>query len=255
MLVQIGPRESRIIYGREMEKLLVAKYPPNTERGEIPAYTPAEVAYWLGIRESTLRTWIYGRAYPTRNGPRFFPPLIDPADSENGFLSFYNLGEAHLLAATRYKYQVPLKAIRRAISHLRATNPTSHPLLSRDFYTDGIDVFTKTVEQTVNLTKQGQLGLKPILDMFLQHIERDDRFRPTKVYPIVPGQANEDKVVSITSGVSSGRPAIDGTGIPVSVIWQRHVAGDDIETLADDFAVPAKKIQRAIEYVQHLKAA
>jgi uncharacterized protein (DUF433 family) len=254
MLVQIGPRESRIVDGREMEKLLVAKYPPNTDKRDIPAYTPAEVAYWLGIRESTLRSWIYGRAYPTKTGPRFFPPLIDPADIGNGFLSFYNLGEAHLLAATRYKYNVPLKAIRRAVDHLRATYPSSHPLLSKEFYTDGVDVFTKTVEQTINLTKQGQLGLKPILDMFLQHIDRDDRFRPTKVYPIIPGQPT-DKVVSITSGVSSGRPAIDGTGIPVSIIWQRHQAGDDVDTLAEDFEVPANKIQRAIEYVQHLKAA
>jgi len=255
MLVQIGTRESAIISGREMEKLLAAKYAPNADKGEIPEYTPAEVAYWLGIRESTLRSWIYGRSYRTNAGPKFFPPLIDPADPDNGLLSFYNLGEAHVLAATRYKYEVPLKAIRRAVDHIRAAYPTSHPLLSKEFYTDGVDVFIKTVEQTINITKQGQLGLKPILDMFLQHIDRDERFRPRKVFPIVPGQANEDKVISITSGVSSGRPAIDGTGIPVSVIWQRHVAGDDEDTLADDFDVPKKKIQRAIEYVQHLKAA
>jgi uncharacterized protein (DUF433 family) len=237
-----------------MDKLLAAKYAPNTDRREIPAYTPTEVAYWLGIRESTLRSWIYGRSYPTKTGSRFFPPLIDPAGNGNGFLSFYNLGEAHVLAATRYEYQVPLKAIRRAVDHLRAEYPSSHPLLSKEFYTDGMDVFIKTLDQTINITRQGQLGLKPILDMFLHHIDRDDRFRPTKVYPIIPGQPT-DKVVSITSGVSSGRPAIDGTGIPVSIIWQRHLAGDDIETLADDFEVPAQKIKRAIEYVQHLKAA
>ena len=249
------PVQSRPRHGPKMAKLLVAKYPPNTEKGEIPSYTPAEVACWLGIRESTLRSWIFGRSYPTRSGLKFFPPLIDPADADYGLLSFYNLGEAHVLAATRYKYAVPLKAIRRAIDHLRATFPSRHPLLSREFYTDGADLFIKTVEQTVNLTKQGQLGLKPILDMFLQHIERDKKFRPTKVYPIIPGQSNKDKVVSITSGVSSGRPAIDGTGIPVSVVWQRYKAGDDVNTLAEDFEVPAKKIQRAIEYVEHLKAA
>ena len=114
MLVQVGHRESRIIDGREMnklEKLFGAQYPPDIDRREIPAYTPAEVAYWLGIRESTLRSWIYGRNYPTRSGPRFFPPLIDPAGDGNGFLSFYNLGEAHVLAATRYTHEVPLKAI------------------------------------------------------------------------------------------------------------------------------------------------
>jgi len=237
-----------------MEKLLVAKYPPNTDKREVPAYTPAEVACWLGIRESTLRSWIYGRTYPTKTGPRFFPPIVEPADADNGFLSFYNLGEAHVLAATRYKHQVPLKAIRRAVDHLRAVYPSGHPLLSEEFYTDGGDVFIKTVEQTINITRQGQLGLKPILEMFLRHIDRDDRFRPTKVYPLIPGQP-ADKIVSITSGVSSGRPAIDGTGIPVSIIWQRHLAGDDVETLADDFAVPAHKIKRAIEYVQHLKIA
>ena len=237
-----------------MRELLVAKYPPNTDKREMAAYTAGEVASWLGIRESTLRSWIYGRVYPTKNGPRFFPPLIDPADSDKGLLSFYNLGEAHVLAATRYKHQVPLKAIRRAVDHLRGAYPSSHPHLSEEFYTDGGDVFIKTVEATVNLTKHGQLGLKPILDLFLRHIDRDDRFRPRKVYPIISGQP-ADKIVSITSGVSSGRPAIDGTGIPVSIVWQRHQAGDDVDTLADDFGVSALKIKRAIEYVESIKAA
>jgi uncharacterized protein (DUF433 family) len=247
MFTQIG--------GREMDRLIRYGSAVNhVDRREIPAYTPTEVAYYLGIRQSTLRSWIYGRYYHTTEGRKFYPPLIIPADGDNGFLSFYNLAECHVLAATRYKHDVPVSAIRDAIEHLRKQYPSEHPLISRDFFTDGRDVFVKELEQTVNLSKQGQLGLKPVLDMYLERIVVDKQFRPKKLFPLIPGQEQE-KVVSIVSGVSSGRPVIDGTGVPVAVVWDRHKAGEDVETLAEDYEIPIPKIKRAIEYVEHLKAA
>jgi uncharacterized protein (DUF433 family) len=237
-----------------MDKLTKVKVISGVDRREIPIYTPAEVAYYLSIRESTLRTWIVGRHYPTRSGKKFFEPIIKPADPQLRLLSFYNLGEAHVLASTRYDYDVPLRAIRKAVAYLRDTYPSPHPLLSREFFTNGLDIFVKTIEDTINLTKGGQFALKPIIDLYLQNIARDDRFNPTKVYPVIRGMPS-DKVISITSGVSSSRPVIDGTGVPVIIVWQRHKAGEDDDTLADDFDIPVSKIRRAIEYVKHIQPA
>ena len=107
----------------------------------------------------------------------------------------------------------------------------------------------KTVEgkkkHTINISRFGQLGLTEILDSYLERIERDSGFNPTKLFPIrQPG-----KVVSIMPTVSSGRPVIDSTGIPVAAIWNRRCAGDSVEAIADDYEIPESEIEGAIAYI------
>jgi uncharacterized protein (DUF433 family) len=60
------------------------------------------------------------------------------------------------------------------------------------------------------------------------------------------------KVVSILPTVSSGRPIIDGTGIPVASIWNRYKAGDGIEQIADDYEIPESQIVGALDYFEQL---
>ena len=92
--------------------------------------------------------------------------------------------------------------------------------------------------------------MREVLDQYLERIERDSGFNPTKVFPIrQPG-----KVVSIMPTVSSGRPVIDSQGIPVSSVWNRYRAGDSIETIADDYEMPESEVEGAIAYVQQIAA-
>jgi RNA polymerase sigma factor RpoD-like protein len=171
------------------------------------------------------------------------------ADPKLGLLSFFNLAEAQILAATRYKHSVPFPAIRSAIANVinEFSKATAHPLLSHDFYTNGKALFIKTIEETIDISHQ-QLSLKQIMDFYLERVVRDEDDNPFKVFPIVPGM--EEKVVSIISGVSSSRPIIDGTGVQVSVIWRRFKAGEEPDALAEDFDIPVEKIRRAIDYVE-----
>lgn len=217
---------------------------------ELPLYSLAEVAYFLGIPKPTLHRW-------TRHGfnkkLELIEPLIVPADREAALLSFYNLNEAHILSVTTRVHKVKLRRIRDAMKELRrqALSNQRHPLLSREFYTDGRDLFVKSLRNTVNLSQFGQLGLKEILDSYLERIERDASFNPTKLYPI----RQRGKVVSIIPTVSSGRPIIDSFGIPVAAIWNRHNAGDSVENLADDYDIPESQIEGALSYVEELRAA
>jgi uncharacterized protein (DUF433 family) len=111
------------------------------------------------------------------------------------------------------------------------------------------------MEGTENLSKQGQLAFKPILDLFLKRIDFDERFRPKKVWPLIKGQPESEKVVSMVFGVSAGRPTVDGTGVPVMMLWQRNQAGDSEEELADDYDIDVTKVKKALEYIKHIKAA
>jgi uncharacterized protein (DUF433 family) len=216
----------------------------------LPLYSLAEVAYFLKIPKPTLHRWT--RSWITKTG-RIIEPLISPADPASTMLSFFNLAEAHILSVTVRIHKLKVKAIRNAILELRSegiSNP-AHPLLSREFYTDGKDLFIKTIEKTINVSRYGQLGLREILDSYLERIERDELFNPTKLYP-----AHQlGKVVSILPTVSSGRPIIDSAGIPVASIWNRHKAGDDVESLADDYEIPESQIAGAIDYFERLRAA
>jgi hypothetical protein len=108
----------------------------------------------------TPSIWLWGRKYPTLDGERFFQPLIEVADRENELLSFFNLAELHVLAATRYKHDVPMKAVRSAMDTIQDTFPTPHPLISRDFLTNGSELFIRSLDKTENLSRPWQLNFK-----------------------------------------------------------------------------------------------
>ena len=210
---------------------------------ERPQYSLAEIAYYLDIPKPTLHSW----SRTTNLGGKVIEPLIMAADPPNSLYSFYNLIEAHILSMTR-SHGVKTINVRRAMQTLRedSLHDLPHPLLSEDFSTDGKHLWLKRLERRIDLSQYGQLGLAPILDQYLARIVRDDNQKPTKFFPI----KQTGKFVSITSFVSSGRPIIDGTGIPVSTVWNRHLAGDSLDFLAEDFEITVDQIKGAFSYVE-----
>jgi len=231
-----------------MRRLEKAQYVPDVDPRELAIYTPTDAAHYLGIKESTLKTWIYGRTYPKADGTRgVFAPLINPADPINRLLSFFNLAEAHVLAATRYKHEVRISAVRRALETLQKKYPSEHPLISRDFFTNGEDLFIKTVGENENLSRPGQLNLKRIMDKFLAHIGRDKNKIVDRVFPVIKGLPH-DQVIGIIHGIASGQPVLAESGIPVWIIHSRYQSGETKASIARDFSIGSEKVQRAIDY-------
>jgi uncharacterized protein (DUF433 family) len=229
----------------------------NIDRRDVPRYGIEEAARSLGMSAATLDSWVHGRKYPTSAGQKFFKPLIELPASGN--LSFYNLVEAHILLSTRKKHKVEMPSIRRGMDYVRKTYPSTHPLLSENFLTDGKDLFIKKIaavtgqEHTINVSSWGQLGLGPILDFYLQRIERDDKGWPVKLFPIRmnwPGDITTDppRVVVIDPAVSSGRPVVNGTGVMAEVIFGRFNTGEGVESIAEDYGLKVSQIEEAIRY-------
>jgi uncharacterized protein (DUF433 family) len=244
----------RIRSGREMDKLLEAQYRAGVDSREQPLYTPTEAAEYLGINGQTLLTWFFGRTYETKtSGTQFWPAVFSPADPDLKLLSFYNLAEAHVLAATRYDHKVPFPAVRQAIATLieRYPNSADHPLLADDFFTNGKLLFIKTINEVVNISSQ-QLPLE-IMNAFLVRVMRDRLDRPYKIFPLRKGEP-DDRVISITAGVSASRPIVDGASIPVAAIWRRFSAGEDVQFIAQDFDLQPAQVERAINYVERRAA-
>jgi len=229
------------------------------DRREEPRYGIKEAARALGMSSAMLDSWVNGRKYPTNTGARFFKPLIDLAGP--GRLSFFNLVEAHILLSTRKEHLVEMPAIRRALDYVQKTYPSVHPLLSESFLTDGKDLFVKKIlratgeEQTINVSSWGQLGLGPILDLYLRRIERDKSGWPVKLFPIRmnwPAEMKSDppRVVVIDPDVSSGRPVVNGTGVMAEVIVGRFNTGEGIGRIAEDYGLHVSQVEEVIRYAR-----
>ncbi len=223
---------------------------------ELPSYSLPEAAHYLRIPRATLRSWVAGRTYPTQKGTGFFRPLISLPDRRHLVLSFLNIVEAHVLDAIRRKHEIPLGKVRRALDYLRRQFPSRHPLADQEFETDGINLFIERYGALINISADGQLALRNLLEAHLRRIERDETGIAIRLFPFTrKRQPEEPKLVVIDPFISFGRPVLVGTGIPTAVIAERYKAGESMDELAGDYDRQRVEIEEAIRCELELQAA
>ncbi len=218
------------------------------DRRDLPVYGLSEAARYVGVSESTMKSWVFGRPYSTPAGEkRTFRPLIEPADARQRELSFFNIVEAHILLATRKVHGITVENVRNAIDYVRDQFPANaiHPLLTQEFHTDGKHLFIKSIEETVNASKKGQIAFRELVNAHLELIDRDVYGMPVKLYP-----KRGNMAVVINPSLSSGRPVVRGTGVMASIIAQRVESGERVSEIAQNYGVPESDIVAAIGYVK-----
>jgi len=226
------------------------------ELREMPAYGIVEAAHYLGIPKATLRSWVMGRYYPTGRGKRFFRPIIELADKDQRLLSFENLVEAHVLDAIRRAHGVAFWRVRKAVDYVKNKLGSKHPLAEQKFVTDGVDLFVEAFGQLVNISREGQLAIKNLIETYLRRVERDQIGAPIRLYPFTrERKPDEPRIIVIDPAISFGRPALVGTGIATTIIAQRYKAGESIEELANDYGRSRSDIEEAIRCELWLDAA
>jgi uncharacterized protein (DUF433 family) len=224
----------------------------STDTRLLPAYSVSDAAHLLRMPENTLRSWVVGRLYPVGGQWKRSRPLIHLDDPKKQYLSFINLVEAHVLAAVRRRHGVKLPKVRKALDYVRRQFRIERPLIDQAFQTDGLDLFVERYSELINTSLEGQSAMKEIIGVYLKRIERDAKGLPTKLYPFTRDTQAEGvpvfdpRVIVMNSAVSFGRPVINGTGIPVSSIYERYKAGDSVADLAQDFRVEIGAIEEAI---------
>lgn len=234
------------------------QYIRSLDTREMPRYTPAQVARYVGVPESTLRTWFFGYYVPSRDGHRrHMPPIIHPANARKELLCFYDAASAHVLVAFKNK-NVALADIRYSLKSLTdIAGPTKYPLLSEDFFLLGKEIVIKRHGARINLTKGNQLGIRKVVDVYLSRIERDEHTKlPVRFYPIRSVRtASHPGWVVIDPEISYGRPVVRGTGIMAEVIAKRRQSGESISLLSADYRLSRRAIEEAIKYFQQPQAA
>ncbi len=218
------------------------------DRREIPAYSVAEVAHYLGVPKSTLRAWFAGQ--------QKFRAVIRPADPKRLGLSFSNLVEAYVLAAIRRKHHIGLPTIRRGLRFLTDRLGSKRPLLEQQFATKGVELYVE-LGQIINVSRDGQIEMAELIRACLERVERDPKGVPIKLYPFMRSQplGEQPRTIVIDPQVSFGRPVIVGTGIPTAVLAEQFDAGDDVRDLAKEYGASEAAISDAIRCEFRLKAA
>lgn len=223
---------------------------------ELPAYAIPEAAHYLCIPKATLRSWVLGQWYQTGGERRFAEAVIKLVPSDGRLLSFINLVEAHVLDAIRRDHKISLQKVRRALEYLAEHLPSSHPLADQRFATDGLYLFVEKYGELINITQQGQLAIRKLIEAHLLRIEHDPKGVPVRLYPFTRKRdAQEPRVVVIDPYISFGRPVLAGTGIATAIIAERFKAGEPVDQLADDYDRERIEIEEAIRCELQLEAA
>ncbi|KYC35705.1 hypothetical protein WA1_07820 [Scytonema hofmannii PCC 7110] len=66
-----------------------------------------------------------------------------------------------------------------------------HPLAYKKLYTDGIDLFIEHLGNLVNASRNGQLAIPEIVQIYLKRIEWDETDLPAKLYPFTRTKESE----------------------------------------------------------------
>ncbi|MBV8210200.1 MAG: DUF433 domain-containing protein [Burkholderiaceae bacterium] len=202
-----------------------------------PAYPFQEAARYLFLPLSTLRSWFLGQ--------EGFEPVIEFSDRRDRLLSFDNLVEAHVLAAMRRKHSVSLQHVRRALNYTKRKLGVDRPLIRQEFVTNGIDLFVEKLDETLNVSQDGQLAMQ--FRARLERIDRDKHGLPIKLFPYTRSKEPQDvRLIVIDPEIAFGRPAIVGRGISTQVIGERFDAGEPIDSIAQDYGADRASIEEAI---------
>ncbi len=217
---------------------------------DLPTYTAAEAARLLRVPAATLRSWTFGRPYPTSKGERFSDRLIEPPGDTQGRLSFINLIEAHVLRSLRTRHGVSMTDVRKALDFAQERFGIERLLTRRELKAAPGHLFFEEYAALVELPKGGQLVLREVFEAHLERVAFDARDQlPARFFPWFPIEGQEGKkAVVIDARIAFGGPITVRRAIRTSVIADRFEAGETVAELARDYDLEHAEIEDAIRF-------
>jgi len=219
-----------------------------TRPSSIPLYSLTDVARYARAQSQLVRRLYLGY----REGDRRRPPVLSGTAGADSMvpLAFDDLVETAVIAALR-SHGISLQTI-RAAHRVAASEAGDHPFARREILVAGADIFMRAAEEQggdagdlATLTKGGQRALEPVLAVYLQHIDWEDRW-PVEWRP-------RGGVVRQNPEVEYGLPQI--RGIRTEVIRSRFEAEEAIDAIAGDFGLTPDDVQHALRYELWLRPA
>lgn len=223
----------------------------------LPAYTLAEASRYIGVSESTLRTWFRGKpAISTKKGAfkRKAVKAILPTDAgPREPLSFLDLIIAHVLFSLRNSYKFPMKRVAKAKDYLASLEGNLAFLAHRDFFHDHADLYLGMNERLLTLTEQGQIVDKTILEKGLHQIIYGDDGFADRFFPKLE-ERTEQQEFAINPSINYGRLCIVRLGVSADTIAARYKAKEQVADIAQDYGATTEEVVEAIRWHDRLAA-
>ena len=212
------------------------------------AYTVGQAARLAGVAPATVRRWLKGYEAPGRQ----MAPVFGAGGSPDGApgVSFLQLIEIVVVAQFRRgKRPVQLDRLRRAHAFARERFGLPYPFASLSLREFGGHVLHEFDEAdphgpALALDIGGQWAMPGVVSSLLECVDfsavdhQAERWFP----------AGRDAPIVLDPRIGAGRLTVLGTGVTIDTIYQRFMAGESIEQLADDYDLSAATIQEAIRY-------
>ena len=222
-----------------------------------PLYTFAEAARFVGMNQVTLATWTKPpRRHQTspRKGDTHCAVVtaLPPRSGDLRRIPFIGLIEATVVEAFR-QTGLSLQRIRRALNVLAEQDELEHALASKHLFTDGADILydyaARNEELQIRLltlteVNTGQRVFHEVILNYLERIEFADGWATGLVLPIT-----KRPLLKIVPNIAGGNPLFMEGGAPLSAVFSRFVAGEPVDSIAEDFEIPADHITESLHAV------
>lgn len=217
-------------------------------RFDVPLYTVAEAARFLGVPSTTFSNWARGyKATFSNRSPVIGQPIVTavPADRYYPSVPFVGLAEGMVVAAFRGA-GVSMQHLRAAVAILEKEIGFEHALASRRLYADGARVLFDYAEREGDTELAGltvvisqQKVFAEVVRDYLTRIEYGaDDWAERLVSPATRG-----RTVIVDPHRSFGQPIFAHGAVRVEDVIDRWRAGESIAAVAEDFGVPAEDVE------------
>ncbi|MGW7200075.1 DUF433 domain-containing protein [Streptomyces chryseus] len=208
--------------------------------------TPTETSSYLQIPQSTLDSWLRGRAAGA--------PLVhrvDPVGPRQPSVPFVAVAEAYVLRSLR-DLGLRMSEIREAAEAVRAAFDTPYGLVSKRIATDGVDIFVEHGLGDLRRARDGQAPIHEVVAEYLRYLswEAGDEFPSSlrlRQYPAsVP--------VVIDPRFGHGLPVVEANRVPVKAVTDLWEAGESVEDIAYEYEMEPEQVDALCRAVVRLAA-
>ena len=232
-------------------------------------YTVPEAARLIRVPSLSIRRWLSGYTYATRDGERrTVPPLWTPqipAFEKQIELGFRDLIELRFVAAF-LDAGLGIQTIRRCLDHARAHVDDERPFSTRRFRTDGKTIFFEFAERAISAEsdtsdlpredrqtlidlKNRQFAFRDVIAQTFKDLDLDDdvvaRWRPFR---------GKDTIV-IDPQRAFGQPIATSSGVPTARLASALKAEGYAQRVALLYDVPVRVVRDAEKFENELAAA
>ena len=225
----------------------------SVDRFSTPLYTVTEAAHFLGVPDSTFRSWVKGYIRRSDGRAEAGEPIVTVIPGQrirSASVPFVGLAEGLVLAGIR-QAGVPLQRIRPAIEALKNELGIAHVLASESLYTDGAEVIYDFAERSSDsdadvrqlvVVRDGQHVFNQVVDQYLRRVQFADDGYAQLIH--LPGYQAARVFVDPTRGF--GQPIFGHGGARVEDALSMFWAGESIADVAIEYGVPEAQLEDAL---------